>query len=87
MEDFAADSRLVSFWSIDRILRERDVARMGAEGWGFAFADVLIYSWTFRYLSRASGSVTVGADGSHLEHDSLSAFLDRYLTDPDSLNL
>jgi hypothetical protein len=87
MEDFAHDSKMVSLWSIDRILRENDVARAGGEGRGSAFADVLIYSWTFRYLSRAVGPLRVMADGSQLEHDSLSAFLEQYLADPESLGL
>ncbi len=87
MEDFAHDSKMVSFWSIDRILREKDVARAGGEGRGSAFADVLIYSWTFRYLSRSGGPLTVMADGSQLEHESLSAFIGQYLADPDSLGL
>jgi hypothetical protein len=87
MEDFAHDSKMVSFWSIDRILLEHDVARAGGEGQGAAFADVLIYSWTFRYVSRAVGPLTVMGDGSQLEHDSLSDFLRQYLSDPDSLGL
>jgi len=87
MSDYAYDSKMVSFWSIDRILRERDVARAGDEGRGAAFADVMIYSWTFRYGLRAARPLSVMVDGSQLEHDSLSAFLDRYLADPDSLGL
>jgi hypothetical protein len=87
MEDFAHDSKMVSFWSIDRILREKDVALAGGEGRGSAFADVMIYSWTFRYLSRSAGPMSVMADGSQLEHDSLAAFLEQYLADPNSLGL
>jgi hypothetical protein len=86
MEDFAHDSKMVSFWSIDRILREEDVARAG-EGRGSAFADVSIYSWTFRYLPRSFGQMSVMADGSQLEHDSLAAFLEQYVADPHSLGL
>jgi hypothetical protein len=87
MKDLAYDSKMVSFWSIDRILREQDVARAGDEARGAAFADVMIYSWTFRYGLRAAAPLSVMADGSQLEHVSLSAFLDLYLTVPDSLGL
>jgi hypothetical protein len=87
MREFAHDSKMVSFWSIDRILRENDIAPAGDQARGVAFADVMICSWTFRYGLRATGPVSVMADGSPVEHDSLSAFLDQYLRDPDSLGL
>ena len=87
MKDFAHDSKMVSFWSIDRILRERDVAAAGDEAKGVAFADVIIYSWTFRYGLRAGISVSVMADGSPTEHSSFSAFLVQYMEDPGSMDL
>jgi hypothetical protein len=64
MQDFAHDSKIVSFWSVERILREKDVAQAGDEFQAAAFADVIIYSWTFRYRLRADGPLTVVADGS-----------------------
>jgi hypothetical protein len=87
MLDGAYDSKMVSFWSIDRILREKDVAQAEDQARGAAFADVMIYSWTFRYGLRAGGPLSVIADGSPHEQESLSAFLDQYLSDPDSLGL
>jgi hypothetical protein len=87
MQELAHDSKMVSFWSIDRILREGDVAPAGDDAQAAAFADVMIYSWAFRYGLRAGGPLTVMADGSSVEHGSLSAFLDQYLEDPDSMGL
>jgi hypothetical protein len=87
MQNFAHDSKMVSFWSIDRILREKDVARVGDQARGAAFADVMVYSWTFRYGLRAGCPPSVMADGSQLEHGSLSDFLQQYLEDPDSMGL
>jgi hypothetical protein len=87
MEDFVHDSKRVSFWSIDRILREKDFAPAGDEARGSAFADVMLYSWTFRYGLRAGMPISVMADGARLEHTSFSTFLTQYLEDPGSMGL
>ena len=87
MQEFAHDSKMVSFWSIDRMLREKDIARAGDDGRAAAFADVMIYSWTFRYGLRVGGPLCVMADGLRFELASLSVFLEQYLNDPDSMGL
>ena len=90
MSDYeSAGDSLVSFWSIDRICREADVARGGYPGDDFiavAFADVLIYSWCFRFCVR-SGRIAVTADGDSREFSSLTAFFEVYLSSPKDLSL
>lgn len=84
-----AGESLVSFWSIDRICREHDVCSssdaMGAFA-DVAFADVLIYSWCFRFRVRAQ-SLHVVADGQSWEFHDFSSFLDAYLTKPGDLGV
>ena len=80
---------LVSFWSIDRICREQDVCS-GSDAMGafadVAFADVLIYSWCFRFRVRAQ-RLHVVADGQPWEFDDFSSFLHAYLTKPQDLGV
>ena len=87
MQDYARDSKTVSFWSIHRILREKDVARAGDGAQGTAFADVMMYAWTFRYGVGGGRLQSVMVDGSPHEQESFSAFLDQYVSDPKSLGL
>jgi serine/threonine protein phosphatase PrpC len=81
---------LVSFWSIERILRERDVVEAVDEGGPYravAFADVLIYSWCFRYKIRPGKPLVIVADGAPWEVPSLESFLQTYFSVPDLLGL
>ena len=83
----SAGESLVSFWSIDRICTERDVAS-GSDAQGpfmdVAFADVLIYSWCFRFRVRTL-RLHVIADGQSWEFDDFNSFLVAYLTKPQEL--
>ena len=47
MRDGQMDGWHVSFWPIERVMREMDVLQRGERHW-WAFADVLIDSWFFR---------------------------------------
>ena len=90
MTDGEADAHQLSFWSIDKILREReDMARAHypLDPRDIAIADVLINSW-FLFLRREStGIVRVFVQGANLELTSLTDFFDRYRKDPGSLCL
>ena len=85
----AAGESMVSFWSIDRICRECDIVS-GSDSHGnfrdVAFADVLIYSWCFRYRVRAQGLCVV-ADELPGEYGDLDSFLETYLSSPSRLNV
>lgn len=85
----SAGESLVSFWSVDRICRERDVAS-GSDALGpfmdVAFADVLIYSWCFRFRVRTP-RLHVIADGQSWEFDAFNSFLVAYLTKPRELGI
>ena len=81
---------LVSFWSIDRICREADIAPGGDAGDEFlavAFADVLIYAWCFRFGVRSGGRLSVILDGHPNEFSSLTSFLETYVASPRQLSL
>ena len=47
MRDPEMDRWHVNFWSIERVIREKDIVRHNERDW-WAFADVLMYSWVFR---------------------------------------
>jgi len=90
MQDFDYDGRFVSMWSAERMLSEREVAT-GAEDRGefvqVAFADVMISSWFFWFRIRDQCRVTVFAELTAEEFPNFSAFVDRYVQDPDTLCL
>ena len=85
MVDYEMDDWYVFFWSIDRITRERDVQVDGARRW-IAFADVLLYSWCFRF-SPDGDRTRVRVDSTGEEFECLEDFLSRYASDPGSLDL
>ena len=69
MED-AIDQRYVSFWSIDRIIREHDITERDGRSW-VAFADFLVYSWCFRLLPN-NNRAAVLVDGAGEEFQSMA---------------
>src|SRR5580765_6774322 len=83
MEDYATDLWHVSFWSIDRIIRERHTIERDGRSW-VAFADFLISSWCFRILPTNERTAVL-AEGSDEEFESLGQFFERYARDPESL--
>ena len=90
MEDYKHDSRMVCMWSIDRIVRERDV-REGEDEWGthldLAFADVIVYAWHYRYRLRQGARMSIIAEPTSEEFPSLFAFFEALLRRPESLAL
>lgn len=90
MQDFRHDSRMVSMWSIERLIRERNVHE-GEDEWGLfhdvAFADVIFSAWHLRYRVRRDGHVTIIAELTHEELPSLYALFDAFLERPNSLGL
>jgi hypothetical protein len=85
MEDSTTDQWHVSFWSIDRIIRQRDITERAGRSW-VAFADFLVYSWCFR-ISPNHDRMAVLGDGTGEQFESLGQFFNRYAGDPDSLAL
>jgi hypothetical protein len=87
MPDLAYDQHQMSFWSIGKILAERE-RRSGTDPNGpftdLAFADFLLNSW-FINLRVRDGSITIYLEGSEEEFDSLTAFAARYIEAPTSL--
>ena len=85
MEENAVDQWYVSFWSIDRVIRERDTVTRADRSW-VAFADFLIYSWCFRLMPDGDKTAVL-VDGTGEEFESLGQFFDRYARDPASMAL
>ena len=85
MEDNAIDQWHVSFWSIDRLIRERDTMERAGRSW-VAFADFLVYSWCFRILPKGDRT-SVLDEGTGEEFESVRQFSERYAHDPGSLAL
>ena len=85
MHDNETDECHVSFWSIDRLIRERDIVERDNRHW-IAFADFLVYSWCFRIAAEAERT-RVFDDSTGEEFGSLFEFFGRYIADPDSLDL
>jgi len=87
MPDLEYDAHEVSFWSIPKILAERE-CRSGNDPNGpftdLAIADFLLNSWFFNLRVR-DGAVTLFVEGSEEEVPSLSALAARYIEAPDSL--
>jgi hypothetical protein len=90
MPDFQHDARMVSMWSIERLIRERNVHE-GEDEWGpfhdIAFADVIFSAWHLRYRVRQDGHITILAELTHEELPSLYALFDAFMERPDSLGL
>lgn len=90
MEDYKHDAWMVSMWSTDRIVRERNV-REDEDEWGayrdVAFADVIFSAWHFRFRIRHEGRVSVIAELTHEELPSLFVLCDVLMKRPDSIGL
>ncbi len=90
MEDFDHDQWFVSLWSTHRMCSEKEIA-MGTDDRGaflqVAFADVMISSCFFWFRMREPGGISVFAELTDEEFPSLSAFLERFAEDPESLGL
>jgi hypothetical protein len=80
MAEYETDGWWLSYWSVDRVLRECDVVIEGSTKW-VAFGDFLIYSQCLR-LGREGSGVSVAVDGSPERYPSLAAFFEIYLADP-----
>ncbi len=85
MEDNAIDQWHVSFWSIDRVIREGDTMERADGSW-VAFADFLIYSWCFRLMPKGDQTAVL-VDSTGEEFESLRQFFGRYARDAASLDL
>ena len=85
MPEYSTDGFHLSFWSIDRIIRESDVATEGQLRW-VAFADFLIYSHCIR-VARIGSEVAVAVDDSAERFPSLATFFDRYLSNPETFGM
>lgn len=90
MADYQQDPRMVSMWSVERIVRERNIHE-GEDEWGrfqdVAFADVLFSAWYLRLRARETGGAVVFAELTNEEFPSLYALLDAFLQRPGSLGL
>jgi hypothetical protein len=88
MPDFEHDPRLLSLWSVQRILRDGTQVTNTPVGTvrELAFCDVLVESYYFVFRVTKYGLVKIGH---HLdlgdEEPSLEHFLRRYMDDPESL--
>lgn len=90
MQDYQHDARMVSMWSIERMVRERNISENEDE-WGYyqdiAFADVIFSAWHLRFRVRSEGRISVLAELTHEEFPSLYTVLDAFLQRPASLGL
>lgn len=90
MADYRYDARMVSMWSVERVVRERNIQESEDE-WGryqdVAFADVLYSAWHFRLRVREMGGMVVVAELTQEEFPSLYAVFDAFLERPGSLGL
>ena len=90
MPDGETDEYLLSFWSVDRILREvKDMRRTGCQidPRDTPIADYLINSWLVFLRRLEAGRVGVWVEGAAVEVPSLTDFFKRYESDPNSLGL
>jgi hypothetical protein len=90
IEDGFTDGYFLSFWSIEKILREdEDMTRTvyQRDPRDVPIADFLIRSW-FVFLRRLEvDNLAVWVEGAAAEFPSLLAFFEAYERDPDSLGL
>jgi hypothetical protein len=81
MVDHEQDDHMVSFWSIERMIAERDEVAPPA----IVFGDFLISSWYFVYRPSDAG-VAIGVDSDPDQvFSSFTDFLRTYAFDPGSL--
>jgi nicotinamide mononucleotide transporter len=85
MPDLEMDGGDVSFWAVEKILSEREIAR-GRDARGewtdWAIADVLINSHFVALRVRAGAPPSFAVDGFGLEFESLDDLASAYLEDP-----
>lgn len=90
MHEYQHDTRMVSMWSIERAVRERNIQE-GEDEWGpyqdIAFADVIFSAWHFRWRVRTDGHMSVIAELTQEELPSLHAVCDAFMQRPGSLGL
>ncbi|HEX6003972.1 MAG TPA: SMI1/KNR4 family protein [Burkholderiales bacterium] len=90
MPDYQQDPRMVSMWSIERVMRERNIHE-GEDEWGvfqdLAFADVLFSAWFLRLRIRENGGAVILAELTNEELPSFYALFDAFLQRPRSLGL
>ncbi|MGQ0752024.1 MAG: SMI1/KNR4 family protein [Betaproteobacteria bacterium] len=90
MADYQHDPRMVSMWSVERIVRERNIHE-GEDEWGpfqdIAIADVLFSAWYLRLRAREAGGMVLLAELTHEEFPSLYAVFDAFLQRPGSMGL
>ena len=85
MPDTEVDEHLISFWPIEKILRESADSPAAQDG-DLPIADVMIESWRICLRATEDGVVVV-TDPPSFALPSLDAFFERYLKDPDALGL
>ena len=85
MVDNAIDQWHVSFWSINRIIREHNMTERAGHSW-VAVADFLVYSWCFWILPKHDRTAVLD-EGTGEEFESVAEFFNRYARDPNSLGL
>jgi hypothetical protein len=78
MTDNEWDNHCVSFWSIERIIAERQ--ETGPEEIGFA--DFLINSWYFVYRPLSPAGFVVGWHSDVTQAATFREFIDEYTTNP-----
>lgn len=90
MHDYQHDARMVSIWSIERAVRERNIQE-GEDEWGpfqdIAFADALFSAWHLRFRVRSESRISVIAELTHEEVPSLYALFDAFMQRPGTLGL
>ena len=90
MQDYQHDSWMVSMWSTDRIVRERNVREGNDDSGAFrdvAFADAIFSAWHFRFRVRHEGRMCVIAELTREELPSLFAVFDAFMRRPESIGL
>jgi hypothetical protein len=90
MQDYQHDACMVSMWSIERAVRERNIQE-GEDEWGamldIAFADVIFSAWHLRYRVRGEGRVSILAELTNEEFPSLYSVFDAFMQRPGSVGL
>jgi hypothetical protein len=90
MQDYQHDARMVSMWSIERAVSERNIQE-GEDEWGpfldIAFADVIFSAWHLRFRVRGEGRMSVIAELTNEEFPSLYSVFDAFMQRPGSVGL
>lgn len=90
MEDFKHDSWMLSMWSIERTVRERNIQESEDE-WGpfrdVAFADAIGSAWYFRFRVRPDGRISLFGELTREELPSMYALCDALMRRPQGIGL